>query len=236
MSGLGLAFAIGAWWDGHPQYLAMAINVVAVFYLNQREVRSVFDAGSEDDDAVARARGRVVIDAADLELLRRHEPILRFTRRRAVPPDADRRLRRGLRPAVRARRCAKPRVVDPGGQPTLDAARRRRRPAARAPPVPPLRARAAERGRARAAGGTGRTGRAFSGAGPAGAGRAAGPARRRRARHVAPAARPRPGRHRGRGRPALRRDPRARSAGRLPRPRRPRGRAGSSSTTCSSTR
>ena len=43
MSGLGLAFAIGAWWDGHPQYLAMVINVVAVFYLNQREVRSVFD-------------------------------------------------------------------------------------------------------------------------------------------------------------------------------------------------
>ncbi|HEY7971125.1 MAG TPA: hypothetical protein VID95_14105 [Candidatus Limnocylindrales bacterium] len=51
MSGLGLAFAIGAWWDGHAQYLAMAINVVAVFYLNQREVRSVFDAGSEDDAA-----------------------------------------------------------------------------------------------------------------------------------------------------------------------------------------
>ena len=41
MSGLGLAFSeIGAWWDGHPQYLAMAINVVAVLYLNQREVRS----------------------------------------------------------------------------------------------------------------------------------------------------------------------------------------------------
>jgi uncharacterized membrane protein (DUF2068 family) len=51
LSGLGLAFAIGAWWDGHPQYLAMAINVVAVLYLNQREVRSVFDADAEDDDA-----------------------------------------------------------------------------------------------------------------------------------------------------------------------------------------
>ena len=51
MSGLGLAFAIGAWWDGHPQYLAMAINVVAVLYLNQREVRSVFDAGIDEDDA-----------------------------------------------------------------------------------------------------------------------------------------------------------------------------------------
>ena len=51
MSGLGLAFAIGSWWDGHAQYLAMAINVVAVFYLNQREVRSVFDAEGEDDAA-----------------------------------------------------------------------------------------------------------------------------------------------------------------------------------------
>ena len=50
MSGLGLAFSIGAWWDGHAQYLAMAINVVAVFYLNQREVRSVYDT-VEDDSA-----------------------------------------------------------------------------------------------------------------------------------------------------------------------------------------
>jgi hypothetical protein len=49
MSGLGQAFSIGAWWDGHPQYLAMAINVVAVFYLNQREVRSVFDTVEVDD-------------------------------------------------------------------------------------------------------------------------------------------------------------------------------------------
>jgi len=51
MSGLGLAFAIGAWWDGHPQYLAMVINVVAVFYLNQREVRSVFDREIPDGSA-----------------------------------------------------------------------------------------------------------------------------------------------------------------------------------------
>jgi hypothetical protein len=49
VSGLGLAFAIGGWWDGHPQYLAMAINVVAVFYLNQREVRAVFEPESGDD-------------------------------------------------------------------------------------------------------------------------------------------------------------------------------------------
>jgi hypothetical protein len=49
LSGLGLAFAIGGWWDGHPQYLAMAINVIAVFYLNQREVRAVFEPESGDD-------------------------------------------------------------------------------------------------------------------------------------------------------------------------------------------
>jgi hypothetical protein len=50
LSGLSLAFAIGAWWDGHPQYLAMAINVVAVFYLNQREVRSTFEDAPVDSD------------------------------------------------------------------------------------------------------------------------------------------------------------------------------------------
>jgi hypothetical protein len=43
LSGLSLAFAIGGWWDGTPTYLSMAINVVAVFYLNQRDVRSVFE-------------------------------------------------------------------------------------------------------------------------------------------------------------------------------------------------
>ena len=42
MSGLSLALALGAWWDNHPVYVAMAINVVAVFYLNQREVRAHF--------------------------------------------------------------------------------------------------------------------------------------------------------------------------------------------------
>jgi hypothetical protein len=57
MSGLGLAFAIGAWWDGHAQYVSMAINVVAVFYLNQREVRAVFDPHIEDDPS---AREHVV--------------------------------------------------------------------------------------------------------------------------------------------------------------------------------
>ena len=129
MSGLGLAFAIGAWWDGHPQYLAMVINVVAVFYLNQREVRSVFDTG-EIHDASARARGRVVIDAADLELLRRHEPILRFTRGELflpMPTDgyvaACDLLSGPVDPRGDRRR--------PGGQP--DARRARRRSAIRRP-------------------------------------------------------------------------------------------------------
>ena len=43
LSGLALAFAIGAWWDGAPTYISMLINVIAVFYLNQREVRAAFE-------------------------------------------------------------------------------------------------------------------------------------------------------------------------------------------------
>jgi hypothetical protein len=43
LSGLSLAFAIGAWWDGHATYVSMLINVVAVFYLNQRDVRAVYE-------------------------------------------------------------------------------------------------------------------------------------------------------------------------------------------------
>jgi hypothetical protein len=51
ISGLSLAFALGAWWDGRPIYLAMTINVIAVFYLNQREVRAVYDEPAEDAPA-----------------------------------------------------------------------------------------------------------------------------------------------------------------------------------------
>ena len=43
LSGLSLAFAIGDWWDGHGPYVSMFINVVAVFYLNQRDVRVVYE-------------------------------------------------------------------------------------------------------------------------------------------------------------------------------------------------
>ena len=53
ISGLSLAFALGAWWDGHPVYAAMVINIVAVFYLNQREVRAVYDVVPAEAEAEA---------------------------------------------------------------------------------------------------------------------------------------------------------------------------------------
>jgi hypothetical protein len=58
MSGLSLAFAIGAWWDGHPAYVSMLINVIAVFYLNQRDVRAWFDEPAGEPEAPA--EGHVV--------------------------------------------------------------------------------------------------------------------------------------------------------------------------------
>ena len=64
ISGLSLAFALGAWLDGRPLYLAMAINVVAVFYLNQREVRSVYD---EPDATVDPAGAGVAAGAPDAD-------------------------------------------------------------------------------------------------------------------------------------------------------------------------
>ena len=42
ISGVSLAISIGAWWANDPTYAAMLINVVAVFYLNQRDVRAFF--------------------------------------------------------------------------------------------------------------------------------------------------------------------------------------------------
>ena len=74
LSGLSLAFAIGAWWDGHPGLPEHGDQRVAVFYLNQRDVRAAFE-----DPAASDTPDPAMIDPADLELLRRHEPILRFT-------------------------------------------------------------------------------------------------------------------------------------------------------------
>jgi len=58
ISGLSLALALGAWWDNHPVYVAMAINVVAVFYLNQRDVGAYY--GEAADVPADRAGSHVV--------------------------------------------------------------------------------------------------------------------------------------------------------------------------------
>jgi hypothetical protein len=38
-AGLILALDLGWWWAGEPRYISMLVNTIAVFYLNQREVR-----------------------------------------------------------------------------------------------------------------------------------------------------------------------------------------------------
>jgi len=42
MAGLILALDIGWWMAGQPRYPGMFLNMVAVFYLNQRDVRAIF--------------------------------------------------------------------------------------------------------------------------------------------------------------------------------------------------
>jgi hypothetical protein len=51
ISGVSLAVAIGAWWADDPLYPAMLVNVIAVFYLNQRDVRAAFGELAADDRA-----------------------------------------------------------------------------------------------------------------------------------------------------------------------------------------
>jgi len=51
ISGVSLAVAIGAWWADDPLYPAMLVNVIAVFYLNQRDVRAAFGELPADDRA-----------------------------------------------------------------------------------------------------------------------------------------------------------------------------------------
>ena len=41
-SGVILAIDLGWWWSGEPRYGSMLLNSIAVFYLNQREVRAAF--------------------------------------------------------------------------------------------------------------------------------------------------------------------------------------------------
>jgi len=49
-TGLILALNLGWWLSGEPRYLGMAINSIGVLYLNQRDVRIIFEEpeGSEE--------------------------------------------------------------------------------------------------------------------------------------------------------------------------------------------
>ncbi len=44
-SGTVLALNLGWWFAGDPRYLSMLLNSVAVFYLNQRDLRAAFKVG-----------------------------------------------------------------------------------------------------------------------------------------------------------------------------------------------
>lgn len=41
-TGVNMAAALHAYWNGYPHFLSMALSVIQVFYLNMREVQVVF--------------------------------------------------------------------------------------------------------------------------------------------------------------------------------------------------
>lgn len=51
LTGAGLAYNIWSYFQGNPYYLTMAVYIIMVFYLNQREVQSTFMARSRKGDA-----------------------------------------------------------------------------------------------------------------------------------------------------------------------------------------
>jgi hypothetical protein len=46
-AGAILALNIGWWAGGQPHYVSMLLNAIAVFYLNQRDLRTVFQVGEQ---------------------------------------------------------------------------------------------------------------------------------------------------------------------------------------------
>jgi len=49
-TGLILALNLGWWFSGEPRYLGMAVNTIGVLYLNQRDVRIVFEEPVDSED------------------------------------------------------------------------------------------------------------------------------------------------------------------------------------------
>ncbi len=50
LTGLGLAYNIWSYFQGNPYYISMAVYIIMVFYLNQREVQSSFLGNSRAGD------------------------------------------------------------------------------------------------------------------------------------------------------------------------------------------